>query len=69
MVHIAEAHPQFKWHKSTVEVRLISLTLDSLVTPGLSESFDVDGWVVKVNSQSRDILFKKTPTVKKCQAE
>ena len=26
---------------------------------GLSESFEVDGGVVKVGSQSRDILFKK----------
>ena len=26
---------------------------------GLSESFEVDGWVVKVSGQSRDILFKK----------
>ena len=26
---------------------------------GLSESFEVDSWVVKVNGQSRDILFKK----------
>ena len=26
---------------------------------GLSESFEVDGWVVKVGSQTRDILFKK----------
>ena len=29
------------------------------VEPELSESFEVDGWVVKVISQSRDILFKK----------
>ena len=27
--------------------------------PGLSESCDVDGRVVKVSGQSRDILFKK----------
>ena len=27
--------------------------------PGLSESFEVHSWVVKVSSQSRDILFKK----------
>ena len=26
---------------------------------GLSESFEVDGWVVKVSGQSRDISFKK----------
>ena len=26
---------------------------------GLSERFEVDGWVAKVSSQSRDILFKK----------
>ena len=26
---------------------------------GLPESFEVDGWVVKVSGQSRDILFKK----------
>ena len=26
---------------------------------GLSESFEVDGWVVKVSGQPRDILFKK----------
>ena len=26
---------------------------------GLSESFEVDSWVVKVSGQSRDILFKK----------
>ena len=26
---------------------------------GLSESFEVGGWVVKVSGQSRDILFKK----------
>ena len=26
---------------------------------GLSEHFEVDGWVVKVSGQSRDILFKK----------
>ena len=25
---------------------------------GLSESFEVDGWVVKVSGQSRDIVFK-----------
>ena len=25
----------------------------------LSESFEVDSWVVKVSGQSRDILFKK----------
>ena len=36
---------------------------------GLSESFEVDGLVVKVSSQSRDILFKKTPSIKKWQAE
>ena len=29
------------------------------LSPGLSESLEVDGWVVKVSSQSRDILFKK----------
>jgi len=27
---------------------------------GLSESFEVEGWVVKVSSQSRDILFEIT---------
>ena len=27
------------------------------VEPELSESFEVAGWVVKVTSQSRDILF------------
>ena len=26
---------------------------------GLLESFEVDGWVVKVSGQSGDILFKK----------
>ena len=26
---------------------------------GLSESFEVDGWVVKVSGQSMDILFQK----------
>ena len=26
---------------------------------GLSESFEVDSWVVKVSSQSRDILFQR----------
>ena len=26
---------------------------------GLWESFEVDGWVVRVSDQSRDILFKK----------
>ena len=46
---------------------------------GLSETFEGDGWVVKVSGQSRDILFKKNtikdilfkkkPSVKKCQAE
>ena len=36
---------------------------------GLSESCEVDCWVVKVSGQSRDILLKKTPSVKKCQAE
>ena len=30
---------------------------------GLPESFEVDGWVVKVSSQSRDILCKKTSSV------
>ena len=29
---------------------------------GLSESFEVDGWVVKVSGQSRDILSKKRGT-------
>ena len=35
--------------------------MNSLTAPvaGLSESFEVDGWVVKVGGQSRDILFKK----------
>ena len=27
------------------------------VLVGLSESFEVEGWVVKVSGQSRDILF------------
>ena len=36
---------------------------------GLSESFEVDGRVVKVSGKSRDISFKKTPSIKKCQAE
>ena len=36
---------------------------------GLSESFEIDGWVVKVSSQSRDIFFYKMPSVKKCQTE
>ena len=31
----------------------------------MSESFEVDDWVVKVSGQSRDIFFKKTPSVKK----
>ena len=39
------------------------------VKAGLSKSFEVDDWVVKVSSQSRDILFKKMPSVKKSQAE
>ena len=30
-----------------------------MIMAGLSESFEVDGWVVKVTNQSRDILFKK----------
>ena len=30
---------------------------------GLSESFEVDGWVVKVSGQSRDILFLKKNTI------
>ena len=29
-----------------------------MVTTGLSERFEVDGWVIKVSGQSRDILFK-----------
>ena len=33
---------------------------------GLSESFEVDGRVVKVSDQSRDILFEKKPFLKKC---
>ena len=40
-----------------------------LTYAGLSESFEVDGWVIKVGSQSRDILLKKMPSVKKCQAK
>ena len=36
---------------------------------GLSESFEIDGLVVNVSSQSRDILFKKMPFIKKCKAE
>ena len=32
---------------------------------GLSERIEVDCWVVKVSGQSRDILFKKTPSIKK----
>ena len=32
----------------------------------LSESFKVDGWVVKVSDQSRDVLFKQKSSVKKC---
>ena len=32
-------------------------------SPGLSEGFEVDGQVVNVSGQSRDILF-----MKKCQA-
>ena len=40
----------------------VKLSSDSniLVTElvGLSESFEVDGWVIKVSGQSRDILFK-----------
>ena len=36
---------------------------------GLSESFEIDGWVVKVSSQSREIFFYKMPSVKKCQTE
>ena len=31
----------------------------AFVVSGLSESFEVDGWVVKVSGQSRDIIFKK----------
>ena len=31
---------------------------------GLSESFEVDGQVVKVSGQHRDILFKKMPFIK-----
>jgi len=33
--------------------------LDIFLEAELSESFEVDGWVVKVSGQSRDILFKK----------
>ena len=36
-----------------------SLLHDYQIGPGLSESFEVDSCVVKVSSQSRDILFKK----------
>ena len=46
---------------------------------GLSETFEGEGWVVKVSGQSRDILFKKNTvkdilflkktSLKKCQAE
>ena len=31
----------------------------NMLYPGLSESFEVDGWVVKVSGQSRDSLFRK----------
>ena len=39
-----------------------------LTYAGLSESFEVDGWVVKVSSQSRDI-FLKNAIHKEIQAE
>ena len=32
--------------------------MDLTHSPGLSESFEVDGKVFKVSSQPRDILFK-----------
>ena len=38
--------------------RKIDISFDETST-GLSERFEVDGWVIKLSGQSRDILFKK----------
>ena len=37
----------------------LNLSKLSLLRIRVSESFEVEGWLVKVSSQSRDILFKK----------
>ena len=42
--------PNTKW--------LLSLVIIGLGNCRLSESFEVDGWVVKVSGQSRDVFLK-----------
>ena len=42
-----------------ISLHLTSLSQNVSSRSGFSESFEVDGWVVKVRGQSSDILFKK----------
>ena len=44
---------------SRVIVNVDALPLPFTFRAGLSERFEVDGWVVKVSGQSRDTLSKK----------
>ena len=46
------------WHRDAPDP-LLFVWKEYNVHPGLSESFEVDSWIVKVSGQSRDILFKK----------
>ena len=56
-------------HPKRVKLLLRKVAETFVWWAGLSESFEIDGLVVKVSSQSRDILFKKMPFIKKCKAE
>ena len=46
-------------HSRNLVPGVVQMIPEMNIIPGLSESFEVGGWVVKVSGQSRDVLFQK----------